>query len=345
MAIDKLVDSSQLDNNLTLVANAIRTKSGTTTNLAFPTDFITAINAISGGGGSVTWETMADQTCTITTYDGMRIITINGYDEPLSADETYRITWGDTQYICNTIVDPVGFTQDGYYIGNAGVFGSQYEDTGEPFALYRTSSSRLIGATEDTASSVYVKIERQTTSSASLITKTISANGTYNASSDNADGYSQVTVNVPTGSGGLTFETGTYEPTADTSGEKILFANSHSEAPAFIMMVDATGTTDTTANTNMQFVWYDYYKLYGIGIPWSSSAYRYATAFYVYRASSTTALTQGSVQCAYNSDNAGSGGINYPRFWADELGFTPNSASTSRYWRAGRTYKWYAIWK
>lgn len=231
MAIDKLVDSSQLDNDLTLVANAIRTKGGTSASLTFPGDFVSAINAISGGGGST------------------------------------------------------------------------------------------------------------------LITKSITANGTYNASSDSADGYSQVTVNVPTGSGGLTFESGTYEPSADTTGEKILFANSHSEAPAFVMMVDATGTADTTTNTNMVFVFYDYYKLYGTGIPWSSSAYRYASAFYVYRASSTTALTQGSVHCAYNSDNAGSGGINFPRFWCDELGFTPNSASTSRYWRTGRTYKWYAIWK
>lgn len=33
-----------------------------------------------------------------------------------------------------------------------------------------------------------------------LITKTITANGTYNASSDNADGYSSVTVNVSGGS-------------------------------------------------------------------------------------------------------------------------------------------------
>ena len=32
-----------------------------------------------------------------------------------------------------------------------------------------------------------------------LGTKAINANGTYNASSDNLDGYSQVTVNVPTG--------------------------------------------------------------------------------------------------------------------------------------------------
>lgn len=229
MSVDKLVDSTQLDSDLTSVANAIRTKGGTSASLTFPTDFITAINAISGGGGST------------------------------------------------------------------------------------------------------------------LIAKSITANGTYNATDDSADGYSQVTVNVPTG--GLTFETGTYEPSADTPGEKILFTNSHSEAPAFVMMVDATGTADTTSNTNMQFVWYDYYKLYGVGMPWSSSAFRYATAFYIYRVSSATALTQGATHCAYNSDNAGSGGINYPRFWCDELGFTPNSASTSHYWRAGRTYKWIAIWR
>lgn len=160
-----------------------------------------------------------------------------------------------------------------------------------------------------------------------------------------ADGR-QVTGTGQGGSSGLEFETGTYEPSADTSGEKILFANSHSEAPAFIMMVDATGTADTTSNTNMQFVWHDYYKLYGTGIPWSSSAYRYATAFYAYRATNTGNLTQGAVNCPYTSDNKSpAGSINYPRFWTDELGFTPNSASTSRYWRAGRTYKWYAIWK
>lgn len=231
MSVDKLVDSTQLDLDLTSIANAIRTKGGTSASLTFPTDFVSAINAISGGGGST------------------------------------------------------------------------------------------------------------------LITKSITANGTYNASSDSADGYSQVTVNVPTGSGGLEFESGTYEPTADTTGEKILFTNSHSEAPAFIMMVDATGTANTTSNTNMQFVWYDYYKLYGVGMPWSSSAYRYASAYYAYRATNTSALSVGGVHCSANSDSQGTGGINYPRFWTDELGFTPNSASTSRYWRAGRTYKWIAIWR
>lgn len=51
MSVDKLVDSSQLDSDLTSVANAIRTKGGTSAQLAFPSDFVSAINAISGGGG------------------------------------------------------------------------------------------------------------------------------------------------------------------------------------------------------------------------------------------------------------------------------------------------------
>jgi len=54
MAVDKLVDSTQLDTDLTAVANAIRTKGGTSAQLVFPSGFVDAIDAIeTGGGGSV----------------------------------------------------------------------------------------------------------------------------------------------------------------------------------------------------------------------------------------------------------------------------------------------------
>lgn len=49
MAVDKLVDSTQLDADLTSVANAIRTKGGTSAQLAFPAGFVSAIGNISGG--------------------------------------------------------------------------------------------------------------------------------------------------------------------------------------------------------------------------------------------------------------------------------------------------------
>ncbi len=52
MAVDKLVDSTQLDADLTSVANAIRTKGGTSAQLAFPAGFVSAVEAIPTGGGS-----------------------------------------------------------------------------------------------------------------------------------------------------------------------------------------------------------------------------------------------------------------------------------------------------
>ena len=50
--------------------------------------------------------------------------------------------------------------------------------------------------------------------SPTLISKTITTNGTYNASSDNADGYSSVTVNVSAGGGVVAFVTVKYNPGA-----------------------------------------------------------------------------------------------------------------------------------
>ena len=52
MAYDKAVDSAQLDADLTLVADAIRTKGGTDAQLAFPAGFVSAVQAIDTSGGN-----------------------------------------------------------------------------------------------------------------------------------------------------------------------------------------------------------------------------------------------------------------------------------------------------
>lgn len=52
MSVDKLVDSTQLDADLTSVANAIRTKGGTSSPLVFPAGFVSAIQAIPTSGGT-----------------------------------------------------------------------------------------------------------------------------------------------------------------------------------------------------------------------------------------------------------------------------------------------------
>lgn len=57
MSADKLVDSTQLNADLTSIANAIRTKGGTSASLAFPSGFVSAINDIITGGGTPTLGT------------------------------------------------------------------------------------------------------------------------------------------------------------------------------------------------------------------------------------------------------------------------------------------------
>ncbi len=53
MAYDKVVDSAQLDADLTAVADAIREKGDTDARLAFPAGFVTAVGAIISGGTSL----------------------------------------------------------------------------------------------------------------------------------------------------------------------------------------------------------------------------------------------------------------------------------------------------
>ena len=80
MAVGKLGDSTQLDADLTSVANAIRTKGGTSASLAFPADFLTAIAAIPSGGGDpnenlakLLQNTLTTVNCDATSlYNGIR---------------------------------------------------------------------------------------------------------------------------------------------------------------------------------------------------------------------------------------------------------------------------------
>jgi len=65
MSVDKLVDSTQLDADLTSVANAIRTKGGTSASLAFPAGFVSAIQAIPTGGGDVDYSKILQGTETV----------------------------------------------------------------------------------------------------------------------------------------------------------------------------------------------------------------------------------------------------------------------------------------
>ena len=165
-------------------------------------------------------------------------------------------------------------------------------------------------------------------------TLNITANGTFDVAA-----YASALVNVP----GLEYETGTWEPSSDIARGTISFSNTHTGVPFLVALSDATGTTDGTANTNYTFTFFDFYNAFGVGSPNSASTFRYATATYVYRSSSSIGV--GGTHCSTNSDSTSASSTVYSRYWVTPTGFMPYTNSTSRYWRAGRTYKWYAVWK
>ena len=180
------------------------------------------------------------------------------------------------------------------------------------------------------------------TTIANLITKSISANGTYNASSDNADGYSSVTVNISGGNSGLDYESGTYTPTDDAARLTISFSKTHTTNPILVAMSDTSSYSNLASDSNTTFVFFDMYRLTGSGFPYSSSAERYAIAYYTYRSSNSSSCS--GVQISHNSDDTGSSQTSYSRYWATASAFYPYSNSSSRYWRKDRNYKWIAIW-
>lgn len=171
--------------------------------------------------------------------------------------------------------------------------------------------------------------------------ETKTENGTYDVTN-----LAQLIVNVAGGGGsGLEYETGTYEPTSDIARPQILWSNTHTEAPVLVYMCDVTGTAHSATNSNYVFIFADPYKLWGKGYPYSSSGYRYANVWYCYRSSSTSSISAAGSMIANNSDSTSYSTTGYPRYWASPTDFHPYTNSTSRYWRAGRTFKWIAVWK
>ena len=168
--------------------------------------------------------------------------------------------------------------------------------------------------------------------------QTITQNGTVDVTT-----LAEVIVNVAGGGGsGLEYETGTYTPSSDSARPTISFSKTHSTFPILVAMVDTSAASGITSNSNTSFVFFDMYALTGGGYPYSTSATRYAIAYYSYRSSNSS--TGSITQVQYNNGNTSDSSTSYSRYWATQSNFHPYSNSTSRYWRKNRTYKWIAVW-
>lgn len=146
------------------------------------------------------------------------------------------------------------------------------------------------------------------------------------------------------GGGGLEYEEGIFTPSENVEHPEIPFTNSHSEAPAFIAMkvIDSVGST---MNTNVDFFFIDYYKLFGGALMIKSNALHYAIVLY-HRKSSATAVSGATITSSnlVHSSDGTEDTSGYPRFYAKETAFYPFTM-TGRYFEAGLPYKWFAVWR
>lgn len=156
-------------------------------------DYATVSVNVSGGGSSSYTRTVVVPQQTLTpNSDRMAAFTSTEY---FVDGEYYVVTCDGTEYI----VTAESIWSNNVVLGDAQVVWAT-SDVLYPFALITDGSARegyFITASQHT-----IKVEHLefVDGPLNLITKSVTANGTYSAASDNADGYSSVTVNVPSGS-------------------------------------------------------------------------------------------------------------------------------------------------
>ena len=145
-----------------------------------------------------------------------------------------------------------------------------------------------------------------------------------------------------TGITGLIYESGEWTPESDIDRGTISYAGTHTTPPMFAIVVDTTESNNNTANTNVFFAFADAYQANGYGFR-SSSSVRGSLGVYG-RWSNTSNISYTGFVPTYNSANTGASSTSYSRYYADVDALHPFTGS-SYYWRGGRTYSWYAVWK
>ena len=146
------------------------------------------------------------------------------------------------------------------------------------------------------------------------------------------------------GGGGLEYESGTWTPSQNVASTWISFTNTHTVAPFFFSIWDNTGTYDDTTNSQYMVTYFNNAQVFGSPMYTSDSSLRYASAVRGYRLSNATSITNQTTNITAPYTDTSDSSTSYSRFWAKETGIKAESYSSSVYWRAGRTYKWIAVW-
>lgn len=267
-------------------------------------------------------------TATLTSSGASNVCVKHNNTKYYTSGDTFSFSAGDTLVIVCMKGDSNYFNLNGATV--AGGYGKKVDN----YNWTMPSDNISIALTAQNGASL---VDITASGIPTLITKSITQNGTYDAEDDNADGYSSVTVNVSVGSG-LAYESGTWTPSADTSRGTIAFTNTHTTPPLFILLTDDT-QTDAPINSNRAFSYNDHYRQVGHIV-----GNRYGYIGYMYATNDTGGTSSGTQILSYSSDMDNDTSGTMAKYYAKATEFYPSSNSASRYWRANRTYKWIAVW-
>lgn len=205
-----------------------------------------------GGGGMVTENIIPQQSlnCSISLGDGAYGAVINSYIEYPQDGVEYLVTFDGTEYICRGHYRTSSILVVGDYYITAGASYVEF-----PFAVLLNGGSLFYLAVQGSATHS-LKVDKILSYSgggggggSTLIEKAITANGTYNASDDSADGYSKVTVNVS----GTSKNTQVVQGTTRTNASTLTAVGAE-------LTVSKTGTYDVywsgmRSNTSSSYTW------------------------------------------------------------------------------------------
>lgn len=197
--------------------------------------------ATGGGGGDTYTRTVVVPQQTVTpNSDRMATFTSTEY---FVDGEYYVVTYDGTEYI----VTAEAIWSSNVILGDAQVVWAT-SDVLYPFALITDGSAREGYFTTTSQHTIKVEHLEFVDGPLNLISKSITDNGTYNATSDNADGYSSVTVDVSSGGTSMNVQV----------AQSTTYSRSSAYTEVISLTCDTAGTYDvywTTFRTSTSGTW------------------------------------------------------------------------------------------
>ena len=198
----------------------------------------------SGGGDYIRTVVCPQQNFTVPS--GSTYVMLSNADRLIAGDE-YVVTYDGVEYFC-TSTELWGSDR---FIGDLVVtWGNYSSDYIFPFCVedWNSNPGPAVYARDNSQHSIKIEHLELLTTGTTLVPKTVTANGTYDPEDDNADGYSEVTVNVPS-SGASNVVTGTFKGTTTGAAMDVTLNYTGSGYPIAVVIYPEEGPYNSDTGT------------------------------------------------------------------------------------------------